>query len=163
MLGGCSQGHGDIAGHLIPGDGNDARVTYGTVGEDGYIGGTASDIHQADTQIPLVTGDHGETRGQLFKDDAIHLQATTMYTLLDVLCRVYGTGHQVHLRFQAHAGHTQGLLNASLVIDHVFLGQDVQHLLIGGDGHRLGRIEHPVHVGGNDFTLPDRDDAVGIH
>ena len=67
----------------------------------------------------------------------------------------------MHLGFQAHAGHAQRLAHPFLVIDDVFLGQDVQGALIGRDRHGLRRIDYPLHIVGQDFAVADGDDAVG--
>ena len=58
LLGG-PQGHGDIVGHLVPGNGNVGGVTDGPFGEDGDIRGPATDIHDADTQFTLVFSENG--------------------------------------------------------------------------------------------------------
>ena len=68
----------------------------------------------------------------------------------------------MHLGLEAHAGHAQGLLDAFLVIDHIFLGQDVQHFLIGGNGHRLRRVQHPLEVGRLHLTITNRHNAVRV-
>ena len=101
-------------------------------------------------------------RCQLLKNDVVYLKAAAFHTFLDVLCRVYRTGHQVHLGFQAHTGHAHGLLDAFLVIDHEFLRQDMQDFLIRGYGNRLGRVDHPVDIGLSHFPVADGHNAVGI-
>ena len=68
----------------------------------------------------------------------------------------------MHARFEAHAGHADGLLYAFLVVDDVFLWQHMQHFLVGGNGQRSGRIDHPVDVVRGDLAVPNRDDAVGV-
>ena len=53
----------------------------------------------------------------------------------------------MHLGFQAHARHTQWLAYALLVIDDVFLRQDVQHLLVRRNGNRLPGIQYAFDIG----------------
>ncbi|MCY1415824.1 hypothetical protein D9M71_313200 [compost metagenome] len=134
----------------------------GAFGEDGDVGGAAADVHQADAQFLLVLGDHRVGRGQLREDDVIDLEAAAAHALLDVLSRVDRTGDHVDLGFQAHAGHAQRLAHAFLVVDHVVLGQRVQHALVGGDGDRLGRVEDAVDVRRAHLAVADRHDAVGV-
>ncbi len=68
----------------------------------------------------------------------------------------------MHLGFQPHAAHAHRLAHALLVVDHVFLRQHVQGLLIGGNRHRLGGVDHPVDVRLGHFPVADRDDAMGV-
>jgi hypothetical protein len=44
----------------------------------------------------------------------------------------------------------------------MYLRQHVQDLLVGGDGHRLGRIDHPLDVALHHLLVLDGDDAVRI-
>ena len=39
----------------------------------------------------------------------------------------------------------------------------MQHLLVGGNGHRLGRVDHPIHILLKDLLVTNGHDAVGIH
>src|SRR5690554_1385632 len=135
----------------------------GTLGKDGDIGSATTDIHHAHAQFLLVLGQHRVAGGQLLEDHVLHFQAAAADALLDVLHRVHGAGHQMHLGFQTHAGHAAGLAHTLLVIDHVFLRQDVQHLLVRRNGHGLGRIQYPVDIRLHHFTFADRDYAVGVH
>lgn len=68
----------------------------------------------------------------------------------------------MHLGFQAHPGHAQRLAHAFLVIDHVILGQGMQHPLVRRDRHRLGGIQYPFDIRRVHLAIADRHDAVGI-
>ena len=50
----------------------------------------------------------------------------------------------------------------SCAVDDVFLRQHVQDFLIGGDGHRLGGVDHALDVALHHLLVLDRDDAVRI-
>ena len=89
-------------------------------------------------------------------------QAAALHALDDVLRGAVGTGDDVHLGLQAHAGHAERLADAFLRVDDEFLRQDVQDLLVGRDRHRLRRVDHAVDVAGCDFLVADRDDAVRV-
>ena len=39
----------------------------------------------------------------------------------------------------------------------------MQHFLICRDGHRLGGVENPLDISWDHFTLPNRNDSVGVH
>src|SRR5690606_27483487 len=45
------------------------------------------------------------------------------------------------------------------IVQHVFARDRVQDLLVGGNGHGLGRFQHPVQVAPGYFAIADRDDA----
>ena len=68
----------------------------------------------------------------------------------------------MHLGLQAHAGHAQRLAHAFLVIDHVILGQGVQHALVRGNRHGLRGVEHALDVGRAHFTITYGDDTVAV-
>ncbi len=68
----------------------------------------------------------------------------------------------MHPRLQPHAGHADRVLNAFLVVDDEFLGQDVQDFLIGRNRDHPRRLHDPVHVLRRDFPVLDRGDAVGV-
>ncbi len=80
----------------------------------------------------------------------------------DVLSGSDRTGHDVDLHFQTHAGHAHRIGNAALIVDDVFLRQNVDHLAVQRDGDRLGRIQRTLDVAGRDFTALDGNDAVAV-
>jgi hypothetical protein len=53
-------------------------------------------------------------------------------------------------------------LNTDLVVDDILLGQYVDHLPVHGDGHRPGRIDHPVHILLGDFLPFDGNDPSAV-
>ena len=116
------------------------------VGEHGDIGRAAADIDQAHAELAFVVRQHGVTRRELLEDDVLDLQPAAFDALLDVLRGVDGARHQVDLRLEPHARHAERFANAFLVIDQVFLRQDVQHFLVRGNRHRLRRIDDALDV-----------------
>jgi hypothetical protein len=76
-------------------------------------------------------GQHRVAGRELLEDDVLHLEAAALDALDDVLRGADRAGDHVHLGLQPHAGHAQRLLDAFLVVDDVFLRQDVQDLLVG--------------------------------
>src|SRR3546814_4257111 len=64
--------------------------------------------------------------------------------------------------FQTQPAHAYGFAYVLLRIHNELLGQYMQHLLVGRDVHRLGRFDHPCHVGGGHFLVFDGYHAAGI-
>ena len=50
-----------------------------------------------------------------------------------------------------------------LPINRKFLGQDMQHLMVRGNGHGTGGFNHTVDVALGDFALPNRHHSVRVH
>ena len=114
--------------------------------EDREVGGAAADVDQAHAELLLVLGEHREARGELLEHDVVDLEAAALDALDDVLRGAVGAGDDVHLGLQAHARHADRIADALLAVDDEFLRQHVQDLLVGGDRHRLGRIDHVLDV-----------------
>src|SRR5690606_15041568 len=163
VLGQGTQGDGDIVGDLVAGNRNHGGMTDINLGKDTDHGSATTDIYHALALFLLVLGQHRVAAGHLLEDHVHHFQAAAAVAFLDVLHRVHGAGHQMLLGFQTHAGHAAWLAHTLLVIDQVFLRQDVQHLLDRRNGHGLGRIQYPVDIRLHHFTFADRDYAVGVH
>ncbi len=162
VLGGGTQGNGDVVGHLVAGDGNHGRVADGAVGEHRQVRGAAADVHEGDAELLLVLAEDGKAGAELFQDQVVHFQATAAYALDDVLGRADRARNHVDPGLQPHPAHADRLADPLLVIDDEFLGQDVEDLLIGGNRHRPGRIDHPVHVRLGHLPFLDGGDAVGV-
>ena len=79
-----------------------------------------------------------------------------------IVGRALGAGDDVHLGFEAHARHADGIADAFLPVDDEFLRQHVQDLLVRRDGDGLGRVHHVLHVDVAHFAIADRDHAVRI-
>ena len=67
------------------------------------------------------------------------------------------------MHLQAHAGHPDRVADAFLrIIQHVLARDRMQDALVGRNGHRLGRIQHPVQVGPGDLAFADRLQALRV-
>ena len=113
MLRRRAQRHGDVVGDLIAGDRDDRGVADGALGEHRDVRRAAADVDHADAEVLLVVGQHRVGGGQLLEDQVLDLETAALHALLDVLGRVHRAGHQVHLAFQAHAGHAERLRTPS--------------------------------------------------
>ena len=58
---------------------------------------------------------------------------------------------------QAYTRHADRLADSFLIIDHKFLGQNVQDFLIRRNRYRLGGIDNPVHIQLLNFAVADGD------
>lgn len=79
VLGRGTQGHGDVVGHLVASNRDDRRVADGTLGEDGDVGGAATDVHQAHAQLFFIIGQYRVGRSQLLEDDVVDFQAAAAH------------------------------------------------------------------------------------
>ena len=61
MLRRGSQGHGDVIGNLVTGNGDHTGVANRAIGEDSDIRGAATNVDEADTQVSLILGNHRVT------------------------------------------------------------------------------------------------------
>ena len=154
--------HRDVVGDLCAGDGNHGGVANRTLREDGYISGAAANVDQADAQLSFIIRQHGIAGRQLLQDYLVDREAAAHDAFLYVLCGVYRATDEVDLHFHSHAGHAEGLLDALLVVDDVFLREDVQNLLIRRNSYRSGGVDHPVHILLLHFVLAYGDDSVRI-
>src|SRR5207247_11310919 len=69
----------------------------------------------------------------------------------------HGAGDDVHLDLEPYAAHAQRLAHAVLAVDDEFLGEDVQHLLVGRDRHRARRFDGALDVDRRHLLVLDRD------
>src|SRR5262245_34045295 len=61
----------DVVGDLVARDRDHGGVADRAAGEHGDVGGAAADVHEADAEVLLVLGQHGERRGELLEDDVL--------------------------------------------------------------------------------------------
>ncbi len=69
----------------------------------------------------------------------------------------------MHARFEAHARHSDRLLDPVLLVDDVLLRKHVKHLAITGERHGLGLLENPGDVLCRNLTVGDGGDPVLVH
>jgi hypothetical protein len=130
---------------------------------DDDVGGAAADVDQRDADLFFVVGQRGIRTGQWFEHHLGHVQVAALGALDDVLHAGRRRSHHVHARFQAHAVHAHRTRDAVLVVDDVFLRQDVDHLAITGQRDRLGLFEHALDVFIGDLAVVDGSDAFLVH
>ena len=147
---------------LVSGDGDHRGVADRPAREHRDVGGPATDVHDAHAEFLLIVGEHGEAGGQLLEHDVLDDQPAALHALDDVLRRAVRTRDDVHLGFQAHPRHADRIADPFLPVDDEFLRQHVEDPLVGGYGHRLGRLDHVLDVGVRDLAVADRDHAVGV-
>ena len=122
-----AQPHGDVVREVLAADGDDRGVLDGAAVEDGDVRGAAADVDEGDPQLLLVLGQHAQGRGELLEHDVGDVQRALLRATHDVLSARDSARDDVDLGLEAHPAHTEGLLDAVLIVDDEFLGQDVAH------------------------------------
>ena len=64
--------------------------------------------------------------------------------------------------FEPYTAHAERYAHIALAVDHEFLIQDMQHLLVGRDRDRLGGFDHALDVLLGDLAILDRHHAARI-
>ena len=138
-------------------------MTDSTFGENSDIGCTATDVHHAYAQFTFIIGQDGIAGGKLFQNNGISLQATALYTALNILCCIDGTSNQMNLRFQTNTGHANGFFNTFLIVHHIFLRQHMQNPLILRNSNRLSCIDNPFNIGWCNLAIAHSNNPMGVH
>src|SRR5690606_15945707 len=131
-------------------------------GEEVYVAGTTANFHQGHSQLLLVVGEARQARGERLQDQILHFQAAAAHAFHDVLGGADGAGDDVHTHLEAQAAHADRFANVFLRINDEFLRENVQHLLVGRNVHRLGRFDDTCHVGCRHFLVFHRNHAAGV-
>src|SRR5581483_8780817 len=139
-----------------------AGVLDGAAGEDGQIRGAAADVHQRDAQLLLLFRQHRFRRRQRLEHDVDDGEAGAAAALDDVLRAGDGGGDDVHLGLEPHAAHAQRLADPVLLVDDVFLREDVEDLAVLRDVDRPRRIEHPLQIALPHFLVLHRHHALRV-
>ncbi len=138
-----AQAGGDIVGDMVAADRNHCGMLHRSVMINGDVGRAAADVDQRDAQFPFLVGKHRLCHCQRRQHNLRNIEAAAVAALDDILHRGHRPGDNVHLRFETDSGHAKGIPDAVLIIDDVILRQNVEHLAIHRDRHRLGGIDHP--------------------
>src|SRR6266704_2575375 len=152
-----AQGHRDIVGDLIAGDRYDGRMADRAFAEHRDVARSAADVDQAHAELFFVLGERGERGRKRLQDQIVYLQAAAAHALDDILRGRHGAGDDVHLDLEPYAAHAERLAHAVLAVDDEFLGEDVQHLLVGRDRHRARRFDGALDVDRRHLLVLDRD------
>src|SRR2546422_6233686 len=152
----CAQRHGDVVGDLIAGDRDDGRMADRAFAEHRDVARSAADVYQAHAELLLILGERCERGRKRLQDQIVHLQPAAAHAFDGVLRRRHGAGDDVHLHLQAHAAHAKWFAHAVLAVDDEFLREDVQHLLVGRDGHRARRLDGAIDVDRRHVLVLDR-------
>ena len=159
---GCAQTDGDVVGQVVAAQRQHERVLDVLAGKDGQIGGAPAEIDQGGAELLFLVAQHGLARGQTFKDDVADVQAGAVAAFDDIVRRGDGPGDDVDLGFETHAGHAHRVLDAGLLVDDVFLRQDVNDFPVHGDGHRPGGIDDALDIVFGDLAALDGHDAAAV-
>ncbi|MNT04730.1 hypothetical protein D3C72_1393200 [compost metagenome] len=117
-----------------------------TAGVHRHIHGAAADIHYTNAELALIFGQYRIAGGQTGENKLVNFQTTTFYCLNDVLSHIVMAGDQVHLGLHTHAGQPNRVFDAFLIIDGVFLRDDVQDAVFITDAYRFSGMHHVLHI-----------------
>ena len=118
----------------------------------------------ATPEFLLVLGDAGLGGRELGENRALDLETGAVQAGDRVLGGGGRRGDHVHVGLEPRAAHARGIADAFLIVDHVFLGEDVEDLTVGRNRHRLGGVDHAPDVFLLDHAVArgDRDDAARV-
>ena len=139
-------------------------MAHGTVVIDRNIRFAAADIDQHTAEFLFVFRQDRFTGGNRFQNRVAGQQSASIDGCDDILCGGRGTGYDMHVNFEACSHHTERIAYAGLIIDGEFLGQDVDDLAIGRQGHGPGRLDDTSYVVAVDLarTCWDRSNAAAV-
>src|SRR5579875_3094 len=158
---GQAQTNGDVVGNQVAANGQDHRMPDSSIGEDGDIGRATANIHQRDPQVSFAISQHSFAGSQRLQYQVLDLHLRFVDTFDQVLNRRDGPRDDVRLNLQAETGHTDGVLDALLAVNHVATRYHMNDLAVrrNGDGARhLNRttdiILYNIAVTGRDGDKP---------
>ena len=145
-------GH-DVFREDVTTEGDHSRVADDVVLENGNVGCSTADVDERNAR-PLLVGvqDTGGT-GDGLERDAGHLQTGPLHAALDVVAGRDLAGDDVEVGFQTAAGHADRVGDALLHVHRVFLGNDVEDLVAGGQDELVHVADQPVDIALADLFL----------
>src|SRR5207245_7808680 len=144
------------------GDRNHGRVADRTFAEHGDVARAAAYVDEAHAEFLFVFGQHGKRRRQRLQNQIVHFQSAAAHALDDVLGSRDGSGDDVHFDLEPHAAHAERLAHPVLSVDDEFLGEDVQHLLVGRNGHGARGLDRALDVDRGHLLVLDRYHPRGV-
>ena len=153
---------GDIVGNVVAAQRKDRGIPDAAVGKDGDVAGAAADVDEGHPDLRLFGVRVASAEASWPEDQIVDGEAGQIAAFHDVLGGGDGAGDDMDLHLQPHAAHADGVFYPVLIIHDILLGDDVEKVPVGRDGHRLCRIDGP-----GDVVLPyllvlDRHDAVAV-
>src|SRR5436190_13058769 len=152
----------EVAGHVPAAHGEHRRVADRAGLVDDHVDRPAAQVDQGHAQVALLRGEHRLGGGERAGEQVAHVEPGAVAALDQVLPRAHRAGHDVDARFEAHAGHADRLADAVLVVDDELLRQDVEDLLVGGEGDGARGVHDPLDVPRRHLAVADRDHAMAV-
>ncbi len=128
-------------------------MPYGPVVEDRHVGKIPPDIYQDHTHFFFIITDTGVSRRQRLQNQMVNTYLASLQRAINILGGRYRRGDDMHFHFEAHAGHTHGILDARLFVDSVLLRDDVDDFAIIWDGDGTGGINSLFYILLPDFII----------
>src|SRR5207249_582585 len=113
-------------------------------------------------QLALLGSEHRFGGGERAGEQVAHVEPGAVAALDQVLPGAHRAGHDVDARLEAHAGHADRLADAVLVVDDELLRQDVEDLLVGGEGDGTRGVHDPLDVPRRHLAVAHRDHAMAV-
>jgi hypothetical protein len=141
------------------------RVLHFALGEQGIARGAGADVDEQHSQVALVGGEHGLGGRQRLEDHLRDLDTGPVDASEQRLRPRHLPGDQMDLDLQAAAQHSQGIADATLLVDDELLGDGVQNLAIRRQRRRLRRTEGALDVRFHDLAVlaRHRHHAARVH
>ena len=141
-----TKGIRDITGHYIPCIRDNFSVAQRPASINGDVHCTTTNIHHADTQLTFIFRQHGITGCQPGKNQLVNFQTTTFNSFDNVLRHVVVAGNKVDFCLHTYAGKTYRIFNAFLVVNGVFLRNNVQNTMFIANAYGFCRMYHVFHI-----------------
>ena len=107
---------------------------------------TTTDIHHADAQLTFIFRQNRITGCQPGKYQLVNFQATTLYGFDDVFRHVVVAGNQMYFGLHTHARQANRIFDPFLVINCVFLRNNVQNAVLIADANGFRRMHHVFNI-----------------
>src|SRR5258706_4391312 len=153
----------DIAGEVDATISDGAQVTNLSFVEDRNVGRAGAHLHERDTELLLVLGEHTERTGERLEHQLPNVVAGSLDGFAQIHRRRRADRHEIHLRLESCADHANRIPDALIFVDGVFLRNRVQQLPVLRNGLRARHIVRPIDVGFRDLVTIHSDDSLADH
>ena len=110
---------------MVAADAQDVGVDEGTFVPDGDIGRSTTDIDECATDFFFVVAEYGSARGERRIDEVVDVEMTAIDAFDDVIGAADRPCNDVDFGFESDAIHPDGATDSGLIVEDVFLRQDV--------------------------------------
>src|SRR6476469_9236274 len=120
-------------------------------------------LDERDTELLLVFRENAERARERLEHELAHLVARLLHCLAQIHRRRAADRHEIHLGLETRADHPDGIADAVILVDGVFLRDRVQQLAVLWKGLSPRDRVRALDVGLRDLVAVDCDDALARH